>query len=54
MARTNPTQAKESKDATHLVRLCLELDREMDGVKVPAAAAAILNGIRSWLLENCE
>lgn len=29
-----------------LFRLCLELDAEMDGVKCPATAAAILNGIR--------
>ena len=34
-----------------LVALCRELDMEMDGVKCPAAAAAILNAIRGVLEE---
>ncbi len=32
-----------------LVRLCRELDMELDGVRLPATAAAIANGIRSTL-----
>ncbi len=32
-----------------LVLLCRELDMQMDGVAVPASAAAILNAIRSLL-----
>ena len=36
-----------------LVTLCRELDVEMDGVKVPASAAAILNAIRECL-EACN
>jgi hypothetical protein len=34
---------------SRLVELCRELDAEMDGVKVPASAAAILNTIRAAL-----
>ena len=34
------------KNRIRLERLCRELDVEMDGVQVPQAAAAILNGIR--------
>ena len=36
-----------------LVRLCRELDAELDGVKIPASAAAVANGIRT-LLDNLE
>ena len=32
-----------------LHRLCIELDVEMDGVTIPASAAAILNAIRDVL-----
>ena len=34
-----------------LVRLCSELDTEMDGVVCPASAAAILNAIRFTLAD---
>jgi hypothetical protein len=40
-----------------LRRLCHELDMELDGVKLPASAAGILNGIRkaiSDIDELCE
>ena len=39
-----------------LYALCKELDVEMDGVKCPATAAAILNAIRSKIkeIENDE
>ena len=43
-------QAEENrKDVERLIRLCIELDMEMDGVRVPASAAAILNAIRGIL-----
>jgi len=31
--------------------LCRELDTELDGVRIPATAAAIVNGIRRVLLD---
>jgi len=34
---------------SRLVELCRELDAEMDGVQLPATAAAILNTIRAAL-----
>ena len=34
-------------NAEKLIRLCRELDIEMDGVACPGSAAAILNAIRS-------
>jgi len=34
-----------------IVRLCRELDAEMDGVSCPASAAAILNAIRFTLTD---
>lgn len=40
------------KDVERLIRLCVELDMEMDGVRVPAAAAAILNAIRGILSKH--
>jgi hypothetical protein len=40
---------ENKKDVERLIRLCIELDVEMDGVRVPATAAAILNAIRSIL-----
>lgn len=44
------SDAEENKqDVARLIRLCVELDMEMDGVRVPASAAAILNAIRGIL-----
>jgi hypothetical protein len=43
---------KNKSDVARLIRLCVELDMEMDGVRVPASAAAILNAIRSILNEH--
>lgn len=37
--------------AERLIILFRELDMEMDGVRVPASAAAVLNGIRAVLNE---
>lgn len=42
-----PVRTPEQK----LVGLCRELDAEMDGVRVPWTAAAILGGIRAVLNE---
>ena len=44
-------RTKRQHPILKLVRLCEELDMEMDGVTVPATAAAILNGIRATLDE---
>lgn len=48
-----PPRAFKPKRTPHqrLESLCRELDMEMDGVRVPQTAAAILNGIRSVLSE---
>lgn len=35
-----------------LLRMCYELDIEMDGVRCPASAAAILNGLRAKINER--
>lgn len=35
-----------------LWKLCSELDEELDGVRMPASAAAIMNAIRNLLKEN--
>ena len=49
------TRERIRKDpAYRIVRLCRELDIEIDGVRVPATAAAILNGIREALNELPE
>ena len=40
--------------ARTLVELCRELDEELDGVKIPASAAAIVNAIRSIVEEIDE
>ena len=34
---------------SNLVRLCRELDTELDGVKLPRTAAGIMNAIRACL-----
>lgn len=39
------------KEREKLLGLCTELDVEMDGVRCPATAAAILNGLRSIVSE---
>lgn len=41
---------------SELIRLCKELDIELDGVRMPAMAAAIVNGIRRVLdeIEDAE
>ena len=36
-----------------LLTLCTELDRELDGVRIPKSAAEIVNAIRS-LLKECD
>jgi hypothetical protein len=48
MVRKTVARKKRSIEM-RLLSLCRELDAEMDGVRVPASAAAILNGIRSVL-----
>ncbi len=48
-ARSRASDEENKKDVERLIRLCIELDAEMDGVRVPATAAAVLNGIRSVL-----
>jgi len=47
--KRNSDAEENKKDVEQLIRLCVELDMEMDGVAVPATAAAILNGIRRIL-----
>ena len=48
--RASKSESDENKkDVARLIRLCVELDMEMDGVRVPASAAAILNAIRGIL-----
>jgi hypothetical protein len=37
-----------------LVALCTELDEELDGVKLPSSAAAIMNSIRSVLADMVD
>lgn len=44
----------KSESLVKLYGLCHELDIELDGVKVPASAAAILNSIRETLKEAKE
>jgi len=46
---TKEEAEENKKDVSRLIRLCVELDMEMDGVRVPASAAAILNAIRGIL-----
>lgn len=52
-ARAHTFQAmailKYTQVAGRLVALCRELDEELDGVKIPASAAAVCNGIRDVL-----
>ena len=45
-------QPMTSDPKERLFILCRELDMEMDGVRVPATAAAILNAIRSIITER--
>jgi len=51
MARqmVNATPLRIAECAQRLIALCRELDEELDGVLVPASAAAVLNGIRDLL-----
>lgn len=39
------------KERERFLILCTELDMEMDGVRCPASAAAILNALRSIVTE---
>lgn len=50
VARNEDGSVPEYVD-NRLRALCQELDIEMDGVAVPASAAAILNAIRSVVAE---
>jgi hypothetical protein len=42
----------ETLQSDRLRALCVELDMEMDGVKVPHSAAAVLNAIHRVLAEE--
>ena len=42
-------ETRELGIESKLVKLCRELDMELDGVRLPAPAAAVANGIRSTL-----
>ena len=44
----------ENQRLRKLAGLCEELDMEMDGVSVPASAAAILNAIRHIISEASD
>ena len=52
-ARHERRQKDQQVSINKLVALCIELDSELDGVKLPASAAAAMNGIRS-VLEDME
>lgn len=52
LAESCRTMLHDLNQRERLFRLCVELDIEMDGVRVPASAAAILNAIRGIVTEE--
>lgn len=45
-------RANDLRKLPSLIVLCSELSEELDGVTIPASAAAIVNGMRSLVNED--